>query len=219
MRGLYVRDVQFSDKILPIEALQESDIENLRDTTLLCLCLELSTQEAAALLESRALHEIILSPFEELADRFNKVRARKLLLYLELAKRVCKKGLSIRPTISCPAEALPFLTEIREKSKEHFLCLYLNARHQVIHNEIISIGTLSASIVHPREVYVPAISHKAACVLLAHNHPSGDPAPSREDIELTRRLVQAGEIIGIEVVDHIIISPSDFVSLKEQGVL
>ena len=84
---------------------------------------------------------------------------------------------------------------------------------------MVSIGTLSASIVHPREVFQPAIIRNAACVILGHNHPSGDCSPSKEDIELTRRLSKAGEIIGIEVLDHIIVSSDDFISLKEQGVL
>jgi DNA repair protein RadC len=219
MKGLYVRDIEFNGEPVLVEPVSPDDIENLEDITLLCLCLKLPKKEAAALLEKQELHEIILSPYEELAVRFNKDQAMKLLLNLELAKRIYKKGLSIKPTISCPAETLPFLTEIREKSKEHFLCLYLNARNQVIHKEIISIGTLSASIVHPREVYVQAISHHAASVILAHNHPSGNPDPSKDDIELTRRLSKAGEIIGIEVIDHIIISATDFTSLKEEGLL
>jgi DNA repair protein RadC len=219
MKGLYVRDIEFNNEPALVEPLKPEDIENLKDITLLCLCLGLPQKEAASILEKKALHEIILAPFDELVDRFDKERAMQLLINLELAKRVYKKGLSIKPTISCPAETLSFLTEIKDKPKEHFLCLYLNARNQVIHKEIISIGTLSASIVHPREVYVPAISYSAASIILAHNHPSGEPAPSKEDIELTRRLCKAGEIIGIEVLDHVIVSSDDFVSLKEQGVL
>jgi DNA repair protein RadC len=219
MEDLYVRDIEFNNEPILVEPVRPEDIENLKDITLLCLCLELPQKEAASILGKKELHEIILAPFDELVDRFNKERAMQLLINLELAKRAYKKGLSIKPIISCPAETLPFLTEIKDKPKEHFLCLYLNARNQVIHKEVISIGTLSASIVHPREVYVPAISYSAACIILAHNHPSGDPAPSKDDVELTRRLSQAGDIIGIEVVDHIIISSSDFVSLKEEGML
>lgn len=99
------------------------------------------------------------------------------------------------------------------------MCLYLNARNQVIHRETVSIGSLSASIVHPREVFQAAVSHSAAGVILAHNHPSGDVSPSQEDLELTRRLVQAGQIMGIEVLDHLIIGTEEFFSLKEQGLM
>ena len=219
MKPLYVRDIDISGEVVRVERLKPEDVENLKDISLLCLSLGLTKKEAELLLENKPLHELFIAPYKELADLFNRSQAMKILLYMELAKRVYKKGLSIRPTISCPAETLAFLSEIKDKSKEHFLSLYLNARHQVIKKEVISIGTLSASIVHPREVFQPAIINNAACIILAHNHPSGDPAPSQDDIELTKRLKQAGDIIGIEVLDHIIVSSDDFISLKEQGVL
>jgi DNA repair protein RadC len=89
----------------------------------------------------------------------------------------------------------------------------------VIHREVVSIGSLSSSIVHPREVFQPAVSQAAASVILAHNHPSGDVSPSQDDIDLTRRLVQAGEIMGIDVLDHLIIGVDDFLSLRERGLI
>jgi len=97
--------------------------------------------------------------------------------------------------------------------------MYLNARNQLIHKEVISIGSLSASIVHPREVFQVGVANSAASIILAHNHPSGDVSPSKDDVELTRRLVKAGEIMGIEILDHIIISTLDFLSLKERGLM
>jgi DNA repair protein RadC len=216
---LYVRDISHDDTTTLEKHFEENGPEGLGDNELLCLNLDLSPEETATFLATKTLPEFVLLPPADLEEKLGKNKARRLLSGLEIAKRVFKKGMSIRPTISCPAETLPFLTEIREKSKEHFLCLYLDARNQVIHKEIISIGTLSASIVHPREVYVQAISHHAASVILAHNHPSGNPSPSKDDIELTRRLSKAGEIIGIEVIDHIIISATAFISLKEEGLL
>ena len=89
----------------------------------------------------------------------------------------------------------------------------------MIHKEVISIGSLSASIVHPREVFTVAVQHHAASIILAHNHPSGDVSPSKDDIDLTHRLREAGLIMGIEVLDHIIIATGDFVSLKETGIV
>ena len=137
----------------------------------------------------------------------------------ELARRGLHKGLGVQPIVSCPADTLPLLTELKGQRREHFLCLYLNARNQVVHKEVISIGSLSASIVHPREVFQVAVTRVAASIILAHNHPSGDVTPSKEDIELTRRMVEAGGIMGIDILDHIILSESDFLSLKERGLM
>jgi DNA repair protein RadC len=100
------------------------------------------------------------------------------------------------------------------------LCgLYLNSRNQVLRREIISIGSLNASIVHPREVYQPAIAVSAASLILAHNHPSGDPTPSDEDLAITRRLVEAGRILGIEVLDHVVVAKDAYASFKERKLL
>ncbi|EOO64346.1 DNA repair protein RadC [Bacillus cereus VD196] len=100
---------------------------------------------------------------------------------------------------------------------ENFTCLYLNTKNQVIHRQTIFIGSLNTSIVHPREVFKEAFRRAAASIICLHNHPSGDPTPSREDIAVTKRLVECGQIIGIEVLDHIIIGDHKFVSLKEKG--
>ena len=118
-----------------------------------------------------------------------------------------------------PSEAVGLALEIKDYGKEHFLCLYLNARNQVIHKEIISIGSLSASIVHPREVFRVALEHNAAAIILAHNHPSGDVSPSRDDVDMTINLVEAGKMIGIEVLDHVVLSSMDFLSMKEKGFM
>ena len=146
-------------------------------------------------------------------------QAVRLTAALELSKRVLQQGLGVMPLISCPSEAVPLLTDIRDRRKEYFLCLYLNARNQLIHKEVISIGSLSASIVHPREVFQAAVQCTAASIILAHNHPSGDVTPSQDDIQLTQRLRQAGEIMGIEILDHLIMGDTGFLSLKESGLM
>ncbi len=148
-----------------------------------------------------------------------KAKAGVLVAAFELARRGLHKGLGVRPVISAPGDALSMLSDIKDQQREHFLCLYLNARNQVIHKEVVSIGSLSSAIVHPREVFRTAVSQAAASVILAHNHPSGDVSPSQDDINLTRRLVQAGEIMGIDVLDHLIIGSDDFLSLKERGLI
>jgi DNA repair protein RadC len=122
-------------------------------------------------------------------------------------------------SIQKPTDLLPLAAEIRSKKKEHFVAFYLNARNEVIHREFVSIGTLSASLVHPREVFKSAIEHSAAGVIFTHNHPSNDPVPSDEDIKLTKRLVSAGLILGIEVLDHIIVTETDFTSMKGAGLM
>lgn len=97
--------------------------------------------------------------------------------------------------------------------------MYLNTKNQVLHRQTIFIGSLNASIVHPREVFKEAFRRSAASIICIHNHPSGDPAPSREDIEVTKRLVECGKIIGIDILDHLIIGDKKYVSLKEKGYL
>lgn len=107
----------------------------------------------------------------------------------------------------------------RSARKEHFLVLCVDARRRLIHRETVSIGTLSASLVHPREVFGPAIEHRAAAIIAMHNHPSGDTSPSAEDKDATRRLQRAGELLGIPMLDHVIVSESGFFSFKEHGLL
>lgn len=108
---------------------------------------------------------------------------------------------------------------VRDLDREHFYCLHLSARHALLEIDLVSVGSLSASIVHPREVFRRAIAGSAAAVILAHNHPSGDPEPSEDDREITRRLAEAGKILGIEVLDHIVVSNGNFVSFRELGLV
>jgi DNA repair protein RadC len=121
--------------------------------------------------------------------------------------------------LSRPEEVVALLAEWRESQQEHFIGFYLNARNQLLARRVISLGSLSASIVHPREVFKPAIAHSAAGIIVAHNHPSGDPEPSPEDLAVTRRLAQAGDLIGIELLDHLVFAARGFVSLKSRGHL
>lgn len=111
------------------------------------------------------------------------------------------------------------MEELRYKKKEYFKVLLLNTKNHVISREEVSVGSLNASIVHPREIFAVPLRKSAASVILVHNHPSGDPSPSQEDLEVTRRLVDAGSILGIAVRDHIIIGDGCFFSFKEKGLL
>ena len=111
------------------------------------------------------------------------------------------------------------MKDIRDNKKEHFAIFYLDARNQKIQREIISVGILNANLIHPREVFEPAVRHTAAQILIAHNHPSGDTNPSSEDMSVTRRLMEAGKILGIEIVDHVIVTRNSFLSLKYEELL
>lgn len=143
-------------------------------------------------------------------------RASAVVAALELGRRLTRPG---GPQVSTPEEAYRLLHDMADLKKEHFRALYLDSRRRLIVGETVSIGTLTASLVHPREVFQPAIERSACSVLVAHNHPSGDPEPSAEDLALTRRLRQAGDILGIELTDHLIVGRDRFVSLKQLGYL
>ncbi len=124
-------------------------------------------------------------------------------------------------TITSPADvaALAAVLEMHEMAEENFIILCLNTKNKIAGIHTVSIGSLNASIVHPREVFKAAMLNNASSIICLHNHPSGDPGPSRDDIETTHRLVNAGNILGIDVLDHIIIGDGRYISLKEQGMM
>jgi DNA repair protein RadC len=129
-------------------------------------------------------------------------------------------NLSERPQIRVPAEAARVIKEyIGDSDREQFVLAMLTVRHRVIGLHTVSVGCLTSSVVHPREVFKPAILAAAAAIVLGHNHPSGDPEPSAEDVAITRRLSSAGALLGIEVLDHVIVGEIRHVSLKDRGVL
>jgi DNA repair protein RadC len=125
-----------------------------------------------------------------------------------------------RPTICSPQDVVNLLqSELRDTFREHFKSLLLDAKNQVVKVCTVSVGTLDSSLVHPREVFKDAINASAAAIIVAHNHPSGDPAPSAEDRRITQRLFEAGELLGIDLLDSVIIGDGRWVSLKQLGVL
>jgi DNA repair protein RadC len=148
------------------------------------------------------------------------VKAAALTASFELGRRIA--GHRLRPGDSIRSAAdvhRHFYPQLRDAPRERFLVLLLDGRHRVIRSVVASEGTLTASLVHPREVFAPALKEPAAAVVLVHNHPSGDPTPSREDREVTARLSAAGELLGIPVLDHVVVAEHGFVSLREEGEL
>jgi DNA repair protein RadC len=147
-------------------------------------------------------------------------KAIQILAAVELGRRIVNLTYDERYVIRSPEDGANYMMEeMRFLNQEHFVCLYLNTKNQVMHKQTVFIGSLNASIVHPREVFKEAFRRSAASIICLHNHPSGDPSPSREDIEVTRRLHECGKLIGIEILDHIIIGEKRYVSLKEKGYL
>jgi DNA repair protein RadC len=134
----------------------------------------------------------------------------------EIGRRLCLPN-SRRVVIQTPQDAGAILIEkTRHLEAEHFYVMLLDTKNRLLGLEVVSVGTLDASIVHPREVFKPSIRRSAAAVILAHNHPSGDPSPSHEDLSITTRLIEAGRILGIEVLDHLIVGDGRYVSLRER---
>lgn len=145
-------------------------------------------------------------------------RGAALVAAFELGRRACERPPASLP-IRGPEDVLAHVRDLPRARREHFVVLLLNARHELQRRETISIGSLNASIVHPREVFHPAIVHSAASLVLVHNHPSGDPEPSEEDLAITRRLVHVGEITGIGVLDHVIVASRGIVSFKSRQLI
>jgi DNA repair protein RadC len=208
----------------PLTLMQRLGPEGLSDADLLALVLgaaRTSVSTAHAVAEEYPLERLVTLPFDELrrVPGFNERAAASLAAAIELSKRGLDRGLGGRPKISHPSDVAKILSDIRTERQEHFVCLYLNARTQMTHRATISVGTLDASLVHPREVFAPALDKGATAIILSHNHPSGDPTPSQDDLNLTHRLIEAGIIMGVEIIDHVIVAEEKWVSLKQTGEL
>lgn len=147
-------------------------------------------------------------------------KATQIAAVFELARKL--EGFTDDPKrkIRSPADVYSLLyPRMREQKREKFVALLLDTKNQIIREETISIGSLNASIVHPREVFRAALMESCASVILSHNHPSGDPTPSREDIAVTEKLIEGGKLLGIDVLDHVVIGDGRYISLKDEGIV
>ncbi len=206
----------------PREKLIANGPRNLSTTELLAVVLGNGTKkEEVMTMSSRLLREygeknIInqLSP-AVISCELNVplVKSCQIVACFELGRRFFQKKSEGLNNIRSARQAFDYLTDMRNLNKEQFRGLYLNSRYQLIHDETISVGSINASIVHPREVFKPAIQYGATAVIIAHNHPSGELKASAEDREVTEKLTEAGKILGINVLDHIIIAGNRFVSI------
>lgn len=141
------------------------------------------------------------------------VRASQIVACAELGRRFYKKNDASTPTIRTARDVFAYVKDMRDLPKEHLRGIYLNAHYKVIHDEIISIGTVDTNIIHPREVFRPALEYAAAAVILVHNHPSGITEASDADLAITAQIVEAGKLIGIDLIDHVIITRDSFASV------
>jgi DNA repair protein RadC len=165
-------------------------------------------------LAARSLAEL------ETVRGLGRAKAVRLLAALELGARLASDRGEASPSLQSPAEAARYLLpRYSTRPVETFGLLALDTRHRLRREAVVSVGSLSASLVHPREVFQEAVVSRAAALVLFHNHPSGDPEPSAEDLALTRRLAAAGALMGIEVLDHLVLGAGRYVSLKDRGLL
>ena len=209
----------------PREKLMHYGPEKLSNSELLAILLrsgkkgENVVELASKILKRFRADKLPYLTFDELKDYpgLGPAKACEIVACFELGKRFLK-GKKARIYLK-PKEVWKELKDIRGNKKEHFVIFYLDSRNQEIKREIISVGSLNANLVHPREVFEPAVRNLAAQIILAHNHPSGDPEPSEDDLEITKRLVESGKILGIEIVDHIIVVKNGFLSFKDKNLI
>ncbi len=225
--SLTVRDLPLSER--PRERLARLGAETLSEQELLACILGRGIAGESVLVSARRLlaafgsvRGIAEASVEQLVHvhGIGPAKAVQLKAAVELARRIAPTPNGRRPVIdSQDAAAALVRPHLLDKKKEHFVALLLDNRHQLIRMSPIAIGSLSATVVHPRELFKEAIAASAAAIIVAHNHPSGDPDPSAHDLDLTRRLVEAGALLGIEVLDHLIVGSEGIVSLRARGVI
>jgi len=226
-KSFTIHDLPISER--PRERLQKFGVEALSAQEILALILgrgiageSVMVTAQRLLSQFRSLKGIADASVEELSQLrgIGVAKASQIKAAFELANRLegyLEAG--SKPLVKTPDDVVALIGgRLKRKKKEYFLALLLDTRSQLIKVSEISIGSLDTSIVHPREVFKEAISASAASCIFVHNHPSGDPEPSEDDIKLTKRLAEAGEIVGIDVLDHIIISDKKYLSIKREGL-
>lgn len=203
----------------------EADLKQLTEMELVALLIGPSKTESALDIAGRVLamgDELLCATVQDFAPVVggSKAKAVRLAAALEIGRRLASKSAADRQQITKPADAARLvMAPMRHLDREEFRVILLNTKNRVIQVETVAVGTLNSSGVEPREVFKNAIRRSAAAVILVHNHPSGDPTPSREDVALTKRLVQAGELLGIEVLDHIVIGDGKYASFKAEKLI
>lgn len=211
----------------PLEKGLLQGIETLSNTELFALLLHTGTKEKSALMLAQeiiglrggifALREVTAEELMQIKG-IGKSKAIRIQACIELGKRLGGRPLDRPICVKDPQDiASLFMEEMRSYRRETFKTVLLNAKGAILSVETISIGELTSTLVHPREVFQPAVRKSAAAIILVHNHPSGDPTPSGDDFGTTKRLVECGKLLGVNVLDHLIIGNGTFVSMRELG--
>jgi DNA repair protein RadC len=219
-----ILDMQKEER--PRERLIKNGASALSDSELLAIILRTgSKKENVINLSQRILGEYNIKQLSQInitqlmkVHGIKESKAAQISACFEIARRLESFNSVEKPKISSPEDVYRRLfPRMREQKKEMFIELCLDTKNQILKEEVISLGSLNANVVHPREVFKLALTESAAHIIVAHNHPSGDPTPSREDIEITKKLVETGNIMGITVLDHVIIGDGRHFSMKEAG--
>lgn len=220
-----IKDLDISDR--PREKMINEGYEALNEEELLAIILSTGYKNknvielSKEILASFSYEELLEVEVDELIkiDGIKLAKATKIVASLQLGRRISEKVIKkkIKKITSSDDVYTYMKNELTFKKKEHFVAILLDTKNVIIAEETISIGDLSSTIVNPREVFKPAIKKSAKSIILVHNHPSGNPTPSMEDLQITKRLVDAGEILDISVLDHIIIGKDKFYSFKKEG--
>jgi DNA repair protein RadC len=224
---LLIRDIPTGER--PRERMLGLGPEYLSNTELIALLLRTGTTgESVTRLAERLLHKtgglkgLVNMSLAELIELkgIGPAKAVQLVAGLELGRRITRTLPEEKVKLQSPEDVVRLvMDEMRYLKQEHFVCIFLDTRHQILEKKCLFKGSLDASIVHPREVLRAAISVSASAFICVHNHPSGDPSPSREDVEVTEMLYQAALTVDIDLLDHIIIGDQSFTSMKERGFL
>jgi len=219
-KNLKIKDLPTHEK--PREKLLEKGPDILSLSELIAIILQTGTKKENIIkMSSRLLKEYGQKAISDqknakLLSKEFKIplgKSLQLIACFELGKRLFKESQGVKKTIKSAKDVYEYLQDMRNLNKEQFRGLYLNSRSKLIHDEIISLGTLDCSLVHPREVFQPAIEYSSVAIILAHNHPSGNSSPSLEDVKVTVNLIKAGHILGIEILDHVIITKNGYHSI------
>ncbi|SHJ95780.1 DNA replication and repair protein RadC [Anaerobranca californiensis DSM 14826] len=218
------KDLPITEK--PREKLVRFGTENLSDSELLAILLRTGTKDKTVLqLAQEIIREFGLKGLAQMdiADLkeipgIGLAKATEIKAVFEIAARIQGKSISSKRQITCPKDVVEIMiNKLQYLNQEHFYIVLLNTKNVIISYEEVSKGGLNIASIYPREVFNKAIKNSAARIILVHNHPSGDPTPSLEDINLTKRLIEVGKLTGIKVLDHIIVGQEDYISLKEEG--
>lgn len=225
--SVMIRDLPVEER--PRERLLRTGPEYLSNRELLAVLLKTGTKEQSALdladhliAHFGSIRELACASFEEMSTvkGVGPAKAASIMAAFELAKRLSNSNLQANEVVNSPADAAAIvMDELCLLDREHFIILMLNTKNRVIAKKVISIGHLNATLVHPRELFKDVIKRSSAAVILVHNHPSGDPTPSRDDINITKRLCEVGRLLGIDVLDHLIIGDRQYVSLRQKGLM